>query len=46
LRIPTGVPLVYEFNAQLEPISRYYQGDPEEIRRAQEAVAKQGQAKG
>jgi len=46
LNIPTGVPLVYELNAQLKPISRYYLGDPEEIRKAQEAVAKQGQAKG
>jgi 2,3-bisphosphoglycerate-dependent phosphoglycerate mutase len=46
LNIPTGVPLVYELDAQLKPISHYYLGDPEEIRKAQEAVAKQGQAKG
>jgi 2,3-bisphosphoglycerate-dependent phosphoglycerate mutase len=45
LNIPTGVPLVYELDAQLKPVSRYYLGDPEEIRKAQEAVAKQGQAK-
>jgi len=46
LNIPTGVPLVYELDAQLKPITHYYLGDPEEIRNAQEAVAKQGQAKG
>ena len=45
LNIPTGVPLVYELDAQLRPIKHYYLGDPEEIRKAQEAVAKQGQAK-
>lgn len=46
LNIPTGVPLVYELDEQLDPIGHYYLGDPEEIRRAQEAVAKQGQARG
>jgi 2,3-bisphosphoglycerate-dependent phosphoglycerate mutase len=46
LNIPTGVPLVYELDADLKPIQHYYLGDPEEIRRAQEAVAKQGKAKG
>jgi len=40
------VPLVYELDADLKPIQHYYLGDPEEIRRAQEAVAKQGKAKG
>ncbi len=46
LNIPTGVPLVYELNADLKPIRHDYLGDPEEIRKAQEAVAKQGKAKG
>ena len=46
LNIPTGVPLVYELDAQLKPISHYFLGDQEEIRKAQEAVAKQGKAKG
>jgi 2,3-bisphosphoglycerate-dependent phosphoglycerate mutase len=46
LNIPTGVPLLYELNADLRPISHSYLGDPEEIRKAQEAVAKQGKAKG
>ena len=43
LNIPTGVPLVYELDANLEPITRYYLGDPNEIREAQQAVAKQGE---
>ena len=46
LNIPTGVPLVYELDADLKPITHYYLGDPEEIRKAQEAIAKQGKAKG
>jgi 2,3-bisphosphoglycerate-dependent phosphoglycerate mutase len=46
LNIPTGVPLVYDLDADLKPVRHAYLGDPEEIRRAQEAVAKQGKAKG
>jgi len=42
LNIPTGVPLVYELDADLKPLKHYYLGDPEEIRKAQEAVAQQG----
>jgi len=38
------VPLVYELDANLTPIKHYYLGDPNEIRKAQQAVAKQGQA--
>jgi 2,3-bisphosphoglycerate-dependent phosphoglycerate mutase len=45
LNIPTGVPLVYELDAELKPLKSYYLGDPDEVRKAQEAVAKQGQAK-
>ena len=45
LNIPTGVPLVYELDADLRPITHYYLGDPEAIKKAAEAVAKQGQAK-
>lgn len=45
LNIPTGVPLVYELDENLKPIKNYYLGDPEEIRKATEAVAKQGKAK-
>jgi 2,3-bisphosphoglycerate-dependent phosphoglycerate mutase len=42
LNIPTGIPLVYELDAQLKPIRHYYLGDPDEVRRAVESVAKQG----
>ena len=45
LNIPTGVPLVYELDADLKPIHSEYLGDPEEIRKAQEAVAAQGKVK-
>lgn len=41
LNIPTGVPLVYELDADLKPIRNYYLGDPEEIKKAAEAVANQ-----
>jgi 2,3-bisphosphoglycerate-dependent phosphoglycerate mutase len=45
LNIPTGVPLVYELDDQLEPLRHYYLGDPEEVARAMHAVASQGKAK-
>ncbi|MFZ6030281.1 MAG: 2,3-diphosphoglycerate-dependent phosphoglycerate mutase [Chloroflexota bacterium] len=45
LNIPTGIPLVYELDANLKPIQSYYLGDPEAIRKAAEAVANQGKAK-
>jgi len=44
LNIPTGVPLVYELDSDLKPISHRYLGDPEAIRKAAEAVANQGKA--
>ena len=43
--IPTGIPLVYTFDPGLRPRSRDYVGDPETVRRATEAVARQGQAR-
>jgi 2,3-bisphosphoglycerate-dependent phosphoglycerate mutase len=45
LNIPTGVPLVYELNEQLEPRRHYYLGDPETVAKAAAAVANQGKAK-
>ncbi len=45
LNIPTGIPLVYELDENLKPVKSYYLGDPEAIKKAQEAVAKQGKAK-
>ena len=44
LNIPTGVPLVYEMTEDLRPIRHQYLGDPEQVRLAQEAVARQGQS--
>lgn len=46
LNIPTGIPLVYELDAELRPLRHDYLGDPEAIRKAAEAVAKQGQRSG
>jgi 2,3-bisphosphoglycerate-dependent phosphoglycerate mutase len=44
LNIPTGVPLVYELDSELRPNQHQYLGNPEQVRQAQEAVARQGQA--
>jgi 2,3-bisphosphoglycerate-dependent phosphoglycerate mutase len=44
LNIPTGIPLVYELDAELKPIRSYYLGDPEAAKKAAEKVA--AQAKG
>ena len=41
LNIPTGIPLVYELDADLRPIRHEYLGDPEAARRAAERVAQQ-----
>jgi len=45
VNIPTGVPLVYELDADRKPLKSYYLGDAEAIKAAQEAVANQGKAK-
>ncbi len=45
LNIPTGVPLIYELDDDLKPITHYYLGDQEEIEKAIEAVAAQGRVK-
>jgi len=42
LNIPNGIPLVYELDAGLKPISHYYLGDAEAAARAAAAVAGQG----
>jgi len=42
LNIPTGIPLVYELDAELKPIRSYYLGDPEAAKKAAAAVANQG----
>ncbi len=44
LNIPTGIPLIYELDESLKPIKNYYLGDPDEIKKATETVARQGKA--
>jgi 2,3-bisphosphoglycerate-dependent phosphoglycerate mutase len=41
LNIPTGIPLVYELDERVRPVSSGYLGDPEAARRAAEAVARE-----
>jgi len=41
LNIPTGIPLLYELDDALRPLSHRYLGDPEAAAKAAEAVAKQ-----
>jgi len=45
LNIPTGIPLVYELDADLKPLKSFYLGDPQEIEKATRAVASQAKAK-
>jgi len=45
LNIPTGVPLLYELDAQLKPVSSRYLGDPAAIAAAAEAVRRQTEKK-
>jgi 2,3-bisphosphoglycerate-dependent phosphoglycerate mutase len=46
LNIPTGMPLLYELDDELRPLRHEYLADPEQVRAAQEAVARQGKAAG
>ena len=45
LNIPTGVPLVYEFDENFKPVKHYYLGNADEIAAKAAAVANQGKAK-
>ena len=45
LNIPTGIPLVYELDENLNAIKSYYLGDPEAAKKAAEAVANQAKKK-
>jgi 2,3-bisphosphoglycerate-dependent phosphoglycerate mutase len=45
LNIPTGVPLLYELDAKLSPLSSRYLGDPAAIAAAAEAVRRQTEKK-
>ncbi|HTP74540.1 MAG TPA: 2,3-diphosphoglycerate-dependent phosphoglycerate mutase [Burkholderiaceae bacterium] len=44
LNIPNGIPLVYELDASLKPLSRRYLGDADAVAEAAAAVASQGKA--
>lgn len=44
--IPTGVPLVYEFDGKLRPRRHYFLGDTSEIKKSLASIAAQGKAKG
>jgi 2,3-bisphosphoglycerate-dependent phosphoglycerate mutase len=43
--IPTGIPMLYELDEQLQPISRRFLGDPAAISNAQDAVRRQTEKK-
>jgi 2,3-bisphosphoglycerate-dependent phosphoglycerate mutase len=45
LNIPTGIPLLYELDDNLQPISSRYLGDPDAAKKAAEAVANQAKVK-
>jgi len=45
LNIPTGIPLVYLLNDDLEPLQKFYLGDPEAAKAAAAAVANQGKTR-
>ena len=45
LNIPTGIPLLYELDENLRPVSHRYLGDPEAAKAAAEAVANQARRK-
>ena len=45
LNLPTGIPLVFEFDDNLNFVRDYFIGDPEVIKKLMEEVANQGKAK-
>lgn len=45
VNIPTGVPLVYEFDPEFKVINKYYLGDQEAVKAQMEQVARQGKSK-
>jgi 2,3-bisphosphoglycerate-dependent phosphoglycerate mutase len=45
LNIPTGIPLLYELDGKLQPVSRRYLSDPAALAAAQEAVRRQTEKK-
>ncbi len=45
VNIPTGTPLVYEFDDKFKVVKHYYLGDQEALKAKMEAVANQGKSK-
>ena len=45
VNIPTGVPLVYDFDEKFNVLNKYYLGDQEALKAKMAAVANQGKAK-
>ncbi len=45
LNIPTGVPLLYELDSHMKPVSSRYLGDPEAVKARAEAVARQAETR-
>lgn len=43
--IPTGIPMLYELDEQIQPVSRRFLGDPAAIAAAQDAVRRQTEKK-
>ena len=44
LNIPTGIPLVYELDENLKPLTHYYLGEADAVEKAINSVANQGKA--
>ena len=42
---PTGIPILYDLDEQLQPLGRRFLGDPQAIAAAQEAVRRQTEKK-
>ena len=42
LNVPTGIPLIYEFNEEMETLGHHYLGDPEDVKKAINLVINQG----
>jgi len=44
MNVPTGIPLVYELDADLKPVKHYYVADEAQVKAAMDKVAAQGKA--
>ena len=43
--VPTGIPFIYELDANLKPTNRFFLADEEKLKSAIESVANQGKVK-